>query len=47
MVNKYFQKWIRVKLYEKFYRREVDREIFNHDCVLDERDSYNSVVAPY
>ena len=35
------------KLYEKFYRSEVDKEIFNHDCVLDERDSYNSVVAPY
>ena len=35
------------RLYEKFYRSEVDKEIFNHDCVLDERDSYNSVLAPY
>lgn len=35
------------KLHLEFYRSEASKEIFNHDCVLDERDSYNSVVAPY
>jgi hypothetical protein len=34
------------KLYLEFYRSEASKEIFNHDCVKDARDSYK-VVDPY